>query len=289
MASLHQQHVANYHAAMSHGGHHDMHLFHRNWHQVNRDPVRPPLLPNAPNRQWGMNLVFGTNFLQMHHEMVKAAPSEQRFHMMHDSLIAWYQQQSLALPAEWNPLQPIPAELAYDPDLETFPTEIRNAVIARAQADHRSPEQVLTRRTDNPQFLLPKYFTRVGVASGESGEPITGARKLADFQNTNQLGCCLVFPHNQWHGEIGGAMGSTWTAIADPIFYFGVHWHIDRIFDDYKVLQAERRIHPLDRERLLLVGALPSEAIDLPRAFTAEQQRWLEEGIRQSERLHAAP
>lgn len=26
--------------------------------------------------------------------------------------------------------------------------------------------------------------------------------------NTNQLGCCLVYPHNDWHVAIGGAMGS---------------------------------------------------------------------------------
>lgn len=124
MASVHQQNVAQYHAAVSQHGHHaghDMYIFHRDWHQQNRDP-RPP---THPDRNWGMNLVFGTDFLQMHHEMVKATSSEARQHMMHESLVDWYQQQGLSLPTLWNPLEPIPAELAYEPDPNVFPNDIR--------------------------------------------------------------------------------------------------------------------------------------------------------------------
>ena len=44
-----------------------MYLFHRDWHARNSDPIPPA----APNRRWGADQVFGTNFLQMHHEVVK--------------------------------------------------------------------------------------------------------------------------------------------------------------------------------------------------------------------------
>ncbi|MGE0451342.1 MAG: tyrosinase family protein [Vicinamibacterales bacterium] len=285
MASDHQQHIARYHAAVSqhaHHGGHDMYLFHRDWHQQNRDP-RPPA---RPDRNWGTNLVFGINFLQMHHEMVKAAGDEARQHMMHESVAAWYQTQELELPALWNPRETIPDELGYVPDVSVYPAAIRSAVQQWAQADGVSVERFLTRRTETPAFELPRYFTIEGVAAGEPGEPITGARKLADFRNTNQLGCCLVYPHNQWHGAIGGAMSTTWTAIADPIFYFGVHWHVDRVFDDYKLLQADRQIRSLDRDRLAERGALESTTIDLPAEFTDDQQAWAEAQQEISRRLH---
>lgn len=283
MASVHQQNVARYHAAMSqHSGGHDMYIFHRDWHQQNRDP-RPPA---RPDRNWGMNLVIGTNFLQMHHEMVKATASEPRQHMMHASVVAWYQQENLGLPAPWNPLQPIPAELGYDPNPTVFPGEIRQRIEQFAQQQGMTLIQFLTRATDRPSYELPRYFAVQGVGPGEPGEPITGARKLADFRNTNQLGCCMLFPHNEWHGAIGGAMSTTWTSIADAIFYFGVHWHIDRVFDDYKAIQAERSIRPLDRDRLSELDALESERIELPREFTTELQAWAARQVEISKRLH---
>jgi hypothetical protein len=276
MASVHQQNVANYHEAMSQHGHHgghNMYIFHRDWHQQNTDPSPPA----APDSNWGMDLPFGTNFLQMHHEMVKGNGVGHQ-HMLHASLVSWYQEQGLSLPALWNPLESIPTELGYDPDPSIFPDEIRVPVENFAQSQGMTVTEFLTRGTNTPAFALPRYFTAAGVGPGEASEPITGARKLADFQNTNQMGCCLVFPHNQWHGSIGGAMSTTWTAIADPIFYFGVHWHIDRVFDEYKALQSEGLIQPL--------GGLESAPIALPQQFTPAQKAWAAEQVAISKRLH---
>src|SRR4051812_44548401 len=97
-----QKVIAEYHREMSESGHHgghNMFIFHRDWHQQNRDPIPP----SVRNRNWGMNHVYGTNFLQMHHEMVKATDTERKFHMMHQSLVAWYASKSYDLPGEWDP------------------------------------------------------------------------------------------------------------------------------------------------------------------------------------------
>src|SRR5262245_28341428 len=151
-----QQAVAEYHREMAAGGHHgghDMYLFHRDWHARNRDPVPP----EAPDRDWGTDLVFGTNFLQMHHEMVKAADAEPKQHMMHPSLVSWYQAKGYAVPAEWDPSTKIPAVLAYDPDPDAFPQEIRDAVAEAAHRRGQTPQDYLRRLTDKPGFVLPKY------------------------------------------------------------------------------------------------------------------------------------
>jgi Common central domain of tyrosinase len=222
----------------------------------------------------------------MHHEMVKATTTEQHFHMLHESLVDWYQQQRIGLPSLWDPMQPIPTELGYTADPTVFPEEIQRTIRNWAQQEGVSVEQFLTRSTNNPRFAFPQYFTREGVDPGDPGEPITAARKLADFRNTNQLGCCLVYPHNEWHGTIGGAMGTTWTAIADPIFYWGVHWYVDRIFDEYKSIQAEREIRPFDRSRLSELHALESERIEVPEEFSPEQKAWLERQIQLSQQLN---
>jgi hypothetical protein len=285
MASIHQDNVTHYHAAVSdpaHHGGHNMHLIHREWHRQNRDP----LPPNRPDPNWGVNLVFGTNFLQMHHEMVKALPNEQHFHMFHESVAYWYQEQGLNLPITWNSLSPIPPDLGYEPDPTTFPDEIIRVLEQWASSEGVSIEQLLTRSTNEPAFELPKYFTREGIAPGESGELFTGARKLADFKNSNQLGCCLVFPHNEWHGIIGGAMGSTLTAIADPIFYFGIHWHIDRIFDEYKIIQEQQRIHALDRDKLLELKVFKPEIPEVQLEFTDQQRILINKQREQSHNLH---
>lgn len=285
MASVHQENVARYHAAMAahqHHGGHEMYTFHFDWHQ--RNPV--PDFPEQPDRNWGMDLDFGTNFLQMHHEMVKASTSETHHHMQHQSIVSWYQQETLALPPQWNPLQTIPSELGYTPDTNAFPTEIRRILEQFAREDGTTPTELLKRKTDTPSFELPKYFTLQGVGPRESGEPITGARKLADFQNTNQLGCCLVFPHNKWHDTIGGAMGLSLTAIADPIFYFGVHWLIDRVYDDYKSLHSERSIRALDRTRLIELHALESDDLEVEDEFTDDQKAWVAEQAKISNRFH---
>ncbi len=75
------------------------------------------------------------------------------------------------------------------------------------------------------------------------------------------------------------------TAIADPIFYFGVHWHIDRVFDEYKLILAERDIRPLDRRALMRSNAISTEAIQVPDEFTPEQVQELEEADALSKRL----
>jgi Ferritin-like/Common central domain of tyrosinase len=284
---LAQQAVVEYHREMAQAGHHgghDMFRFHRDWHAQNPDPVPPP----APNRAWGADLVFGTNFLQMHHEMVKAADNEPKFHMPHQSLVSWYAAKSYALPGEWDPAATIPPVLAYDPDLSVFPPETQAAVRRRADDLGIAPEEFLRRRTDRPGFVLPRWATRDGVGPDEPGERYTGARKLADFLNSNQLGCCLVFPHNAWHVAIGGAMSSTATAIADPVFYFGVHWHMDRVFDEYKLIQAEIGIRAFDR-RAVSAGAAPTANLRVPGRFSPEQAEERERDIANSRALRGLP
>ena len=238
-----QQAIAEYHNEMSHHGM-DMHEFHANWHGANRDPARPP----RPDENFGVNNSFGTDFLEMHHEMVKAADNEPRRFMHHQSIVSWFQSKGYDLPSEWDPLTPIPEELAY------------------VTTDPR-----LQRRTNNPQFKLPNYFTVEGIGAGEKPEHITRATKLSDFKNVNQLGCCIIYPHNSWHGAIGGAMNFFNTAIDDPIFYFGVHWHIDKVFDAYKQLQ------------LSFVELGKGEKM-MPQAFTNEEleqlKTWEEMGIK---------
>lgn len=203
-----QQRIAEYHQSMS--GHMNMHQFHAGWHQINRDPNPPSF--RDPN--WGTNILFGRNFLQMHHEMVNAADNEPKEFMRHQSIMSWFRSKGYAIPAVWNPLTPIPNELAF------IPTD-------------GGPGRV----TNNPQFQLPSYFT---VRGGADVEPITGARRLSDFRNVNQLGCCIVFPHNMWHARIGGAMNSFFRAIDDPVFYFGVHRHIDDVYMTYLRLIQNR-------------------------------------------------
>lgn len=279
-----QRAVAEYHAEISqlegHGGH-DMFLFHGQWHIDNRDPVPPP----RRDRSWGSDLVFGTSFLQMHHEMVKAADDEPRFHMNHASLASWYLKKGYDVPEEWDPLAPIPEILQYAPDLAAFPEAIQAAVRDWAASEQMTPEEFLRRTREQPEFELPRYFTREGVGEDEPGEPYTGARRLADFLNTNQLGCCLVFAHNRWHGAIAGAMSTFWTAIADPIFYWGVHWHVDKVFDEYKLIQAERRIRPLDRMTLVKSRALVDETLPLVEALSESELRMREEDIALSRAL----
>lgn len=130
-----------------------------------------------------------------------------------------------------------------------YPDEIRIPIEEYARLEHKlSIKEFLTRRSDNPRFELPKYFTRAGASDPADADPYTGAMRLSDFVNTNQLGCSLVFPHDEWHVAIGGAMSTTWTAIADPIFYFGIHWYIDLVFDEFKLIEKERQLKPLDSD-----------------------------------------
>jgi len=226
-----QSAIAEYHQMMTAMGM-DMHSFHADWHGNNPDPHRPP----APNPSWGINNKFGNDFLLMHHEMIKSKDNEQKFIMHHQSLVSWFQSKHYDLPSEWNPLTAIPSELAFN-----------------------TQDPSLKRRTNNPQFELPKYFTVQGIGPGEKPEPITRAIKLADFKNLNQLGCCIVYPHNSWHVAIGGAMLAFDTAIDDPVFYFGVHWHIDKVFDAYKNLHVVFNV--LEK----------AKAMDAPENFTDEE------------------
>lgn len=260
--------VAEYHDQMlaQHG--HDMHEFHADWHRWNRDP-RPP---SSPTRDWGAEHAFGTDFLQMHHEMIKAEDDEPKFHMHHGSIVSWYHANDYDLPSLWNPLTPIPDELAFDP---TPPT--------RAFGDGSTLD--LRRSTDDPRFSLPRYFSTEGVGPGENGEPLTGARKLADFVNANQLGCCIVYPHNLWHGRIGGAMLTFETALDDPIFYFGVHWHIDLVFDDFKRILALRDLQPLEPGGVPDPQLTPTPGLAAPAQFSPEQRQELADALHLGEIL----
>ena len=227
--------ITEYHqmmTAMSMG----MHSFHADWHETNPDSN----IPSAPDPTWGTNNKFGYNFLQMHHEMVKSKDNEQKIIMHHQSIVSWFQSKHYDLPAEWHPLTAIPSELAFN-----------------------TQDSSLKRRTNNPQFELPKYFTVQGIGAGEQPEPITRAKKLADFKNLNQLGCFILYPHNSWHVAIGGAMLAFDTAIDDPIFYFGVHWHIDKVFDAYKNLAVVFNVLEKTNE------------IDVPVNFTEEEMEKL--------------
>jgi hypothetical protein len=224
-----QHAIAEYHAEMLEHGM-DMHNFHATWHEQNPGPGHPP----KPDIDWGRENEFGYKFLQMHHEMVKATDAEPKFFMKHQSVVSWFAAKSYDLPAEWDPLTPIPQELAF----------------------HTSIPR-LRRRTEDPKFSLPAYFTIQGILSGQDPEPITRAEKMADFVNINQLGCCILFPHNIWHTRIGGAMMELNLAIDDPVFYFGVHWHIDKVFDTYKLLQQQKLVSPKKR--------------NVPVAFTTEE------------------
>ena len=62
---------------------------------------------------------------------------------------------------------------------------------------------------------------------------------------------------------IGGAMLAFDTAIDDPIFYFGVHWHIDKVFDAYKNLAVVFNVLEKTNE------------IDVPVNFTEEEMEKL--------------
>ena len=288
MSSLHQARVAQYHEALVSGGHHgehNMYLFHRDWHINNPNPT-PPAVRDL---NWGSDLHFGSDFLQMHHEMVKATSAEPHQHMQHASVATWYQDQHFQLPATWTPGTTISAELGYDPDVNVYPAEIRDAVIRNAQGQGKTATQWLTRTTNTPNFTLPLWTSRSGVGAGEPAEIYTGARKLEDFTNLNQLGCALVFPHNRWHGAIGGAMGSTWTAIADPIFYFGVHWAIDRVYDDFKTILAGRAAHPRGLNHFLEIHALREGAVKSQKEFMSKEKAAREADIALSQRLQRAP
>lgn len=283
MKSVHQMHIEDYHRAVldRHPGH-NMYVMHRDWHRDNRDPA----LPDSLDRNWGTNLVFGSNFLQMHHEMVKATPGEPHLHMMHDSVAQWYSSEGHDLPPLWNPLAEIPEDLSYEPDHSIFPHEIRLALEKSARSSGVRVSTLLKRRTNWPAFEMPKYFTVQGVDNPQDADPLTAAMKLSDYSNANQLGCALVFPHNAWHVAIGGAMSSTWTAIADPIFYLGVHWFVDRIFDAYKLIEAERSIRALDAEMLRERGFATSKEQRVPRDHTAREKEQIEKFRKASELLN---
>ena len=116
---------------------------------ANRDPQ-----PRAVrNRDWGLNLAFGTNFLQMHHEMVKAAGNKFKFQMHHQSLVSWYAAQTYDLPAEWNLLSQIPHILAYAPDISVYPREIRSAVKNVDIQQGVTAEMILTRKSSASTLL----------------------------------------------------------------------------------------------------------------------------------------
>ncbi len=262
-----QRLVDEYHRAVS--TNHSMHVVHRDWHANNPDPRDQ--LPTRRDSEWGMDIEFGQRFLQMHHEMLNAADDEPREWMNHVSLRSWFSSQRHDWPVKWDPRTPIPDILSYTPDASTYPDEIRRPIEAEARNRRISVEALLRRNTNNPRFDLPSWFSNEGVSAGQPGEPYTGARRLADFKNLNQLGSCLVWPHNAWHGRIGGAMGSTWTAIADPIFYFGVHWHVDEVFLAYLDIQQQREDASIPGADSHVSHALPTAELPTGAALTPRE------------------
>ena len=254
---IHQQRINEYLQETSHHGH-TMHRFHATWHRQNPDPRRP----QQPDRNWGSDNSFGQDFLQMHHEMVKAKDAEQKFFMHHQSLTEWYNTKGYDLPQEWDPLSIIPDNLNHLPNPDSV-TLSNGQVIS------------LYRGTNQPAFELPKWFTIEGVSETEEREPITGAKKLSDFINVNQLGCCIIFPHNIWHNRIGGSMLLTATAINDPIFYFGVHWYIDKVYDEYKALITQKDASLKSFERIKDF-TLTEKYIEVPEEFTSTELEFLD-------------
>lgn len=111
MKSLQQVNIDNYHNTIKNLHHgHDMHIMHRDWHEKNVNPNLDKF-PEMQDPNWSVNEEFGSNFLQMHHEMIKARPTESHKHMEHASIAEWYSEQGLSLPSLWNPLNVIPKEL----------------------------------------------------------------------------------------------------------------------------------------------------------------------------------
>jgi len=246
-----QRQIDAYHAELRGHGH-DMSRFHADWHRNNPDPAPPPAGRVQPD--YGMNVRFGGDFLQMHHEMVRAADTERKTFMQHQSIESWFRARRLPLPPLWTPGQPIPGALAFYP------------------ADPR-----LQRENNNPApLLLPRFFTRQGIGANEQPHPYTGARRLSDFRNLNQLGCCILPYHNLWHSYIGGAMRSTFSAIDDPVFYFGVHWVVEQVFLEYRSL-------PREGTRAAVAAHGPEE-----REATAEERAFAEQAADISRQLREA-
>jgi len=212
------------------GGHHGMghsnpFQAHADWHARHV----APLGPEEPNGKWGSDLPFGTLFLEMHHEMVMA-------------LQHFYKEQREPFPPEWDLIGPIPEELSYTPRLEAFPADIRAALVERSGSFGMSVDAFLSRNNPANGFQLPPHYTLSG-GSG-SKDKYTNVSRLGDFLNTNQLGCCMAMPHAAWHERIGGAMLFADTSIADPIFYWGVHLTIDRIYQTYLKVKPNEKDWP---------------------------------------------
>jgi hypothetical protein len=233
-----QQAVRKYHHDMR-AMHHDIFSMHAQWHADNPPPAYPADYPLAPDASWGTDKPFGEAFLMMHHEMLYHPMEPDGQAMSPPGFFTWYEAQEYDYPDPWpwDPSTPIPAAMAFAPelnkDLPPLPVPEMLAVLHQIQQGSNP----LLRNPDTP-FQLGRYFTAAGAGEGEPVEPCTGFRKLAEFKNLNQLGCCLARPHFEWHQTIGGVMTRFDWAPADPIFYFGVHWHIEQVYQEYRQLQG---------------------------------------------------
>lgn len=196
----------------------DMYSFHSDWHIRNCGPSN-----RAPNKYTddlaytGPEWSFGTQFLVMHHRML-------------EGIKQWYTVRGLALPPiapdGWPADGSIPRALDYIPTMENVPGRY---------ADNFS-ECGWKRQDESPNnLLLPSYFRPNTGAGNHSEEELnTGFTELNQFKNTNQLGCCLSFLHGIWHEQtIGGIAKDFGLSIVDPVFYFGIHALIDRVFLDW--------------------------------------------------------
>ncbi|GAC1627809.1 MAG: hypothetical protein NVS9B10_17140 [Nevskia sp.] len=229
------------------GGYANMFDFHANWHLKHVARAPSPTY----DCDWGCDDPFGGDFLTMHHNMLWGTKDDPNNELGHDGFLAWLRiKHKLTGPfLDWRPQEDIPSDYGYNPNPNVFPLKIQNQLVALQIKSHCSatgegrpdwPGEYLRRTADGGFPPLRACFTEAGGSAEAEIDPYTGHKRLADFKNINQLGCSLAGPHGEWHALISGAMLDFGTAIADPIFYFGVHSLIDGIFQKYLAIEQER-------------------------------------------------
>jgi hypothetical protein len=143
-------------------------------------------------------------------------------------------EKGFAIPKPWDGRTAPPARLAFIPPYKTGtePDGITTPMARRRRYPPAKP---------TPGFPIPACFTVEGADNPKEYDGSTGLRKLADFINVNQLGCCIALYHDQWHAAIGGAMTGRYFSTDDPTFYFGVHFTINKVYEAYLALPGKGR------------------------------------------------
>ena len=244
---------------------------HADWHLQNQLHYVPGLQypSDHPDPDWCSDIALGASFLRMHRSMSNA-------------INAWYASYRYPLPATWDLSAAIPVELDYQPDQPDF-LDFPDQLLGTqprvwAQNTWKCNSSILM-RNNYPACSLPMYFTGPGIDNDKDrGELRTGARRLADFKSIEQLGCCLLFMHAQWHQFVGGVAQFLDVSILDPLFYFGIHRHIEKIFESYEAILAARKDFPNDQVELKRAFAIPSSAGSLHLgSYSAHEKGSLEE------------